>query len=375
MLKKIIITSMIFATMFYVIQYLLVSKDNLSIQEKTTPDIGELEANQTFNSSPSVKMTNTYLTEESSEKEYIVDCSTEQNINDKKFNDYQQSADSHFDSLPKSNSKKHLLEYTLFGSLPDGKTRHDLLINYNKTFPRDTFILQQIINSCDESLCTPNFIHEIIEQDKNNGAIWLELLHYNLSINDDERILNSINELVKSSFYDGLQMKKVKIYIKSLEHTKNNNLYYNMIIAFGNEAMNLPAYAPLVQWCRDNINSILIADACVQLGTYLEVDSKSLIDQAIGLALQEIVFDSQGNSELFNRAKIKRENLTSYAKSEQFLKASSLAIFDEQLMWDWLNNNDYYGEAKAARLLIEEAVARSKNEHYLPCDMDKMTVL
>ena len=304
-------------------------------------------------------------------KDYIVDCSSERTISDKEVVEHDKSAQDYFRTLSNSNLKDKQLEYTIFAEPPDGETRLDLLNKFNERFPNNSIVLHEIIrvcvNSSDKTQCNSNLIEAAIASDKNNGAIWLQSIIFNAIKENDNGIVYSIQELVKSSFYNDGFVERIKLYSKSLEYSPANNTYLNLIRVFGNEMDNLPNYSSIRQWCKKNKNDTIRADACLQLGNYMEKSSKRLIAQMIGRELKKIIFEAQGALKLFEKAENEHRKVMAFLRSEKFKRASSLLKTDKRLLMSWLNHAKNYGETVAFKFLVEEAITLSKNEEYSPC--------
>lgn len=86
--------------------------------------------------------------------------------------------------------------------------------------------------------------------------------------------------------------------------------------------------------------------------------------------MQRLYHEKEGNTEIIKELETKSENFnTGLVYTELGFKSSLLMLFDDELIEQWLNNGLQYGELKAAQMLIDEAIWRSKNPNYTPCPL------
>ena len=204
------------------------------------------------------------------EKHYIVDCAIKDIITEKEYEVYHQSAQQFLKSLGNDNDKNKQLAYTLFAVPPEGKTRLDLLIEFNQRFSDTAIVLTDIVRLCAtlnyNAQCDSNLLQSAIAADSNNGAMWLQQIFLHLS-NDNERgILYAIDELLKSPFMEDSFVQKIELYLQSLDASPTHNSNINAMDAlFGyvsGEVLTMNSYTPLFQWCKKSISDPLKTAAC-----------------------------------------------------------------------------------------------------------------
>ena len=309
------------------------------------------------------------------EKHYIVDCAIEDIITEEDYEVYHQSANQFLQSLGNDNDKNKQLAYTLFAPLHEGKTRLDLLIEFNQRFSDTAIVLTDIVRLCTtlnyNAQCDSNLLQSAIAADSNNGAMWLQQIFLHLSNDNEPGILYAIDELLKSPYMEDSFVQKIELYLQSLNAYPTHNSNINTVAAlfdyaFG-EALTMNSYTPLFQWCKKSISDPLKTAVCLKLGNYLQKNSLLITDQIMGIELQKLVFEGQGNKQLLAEAQDSYNNIMATISSDKAAKASSLLMADERLLRSWLTNIKHYGEVVAQQLLVEEAILLSKNEHYSPC--------
>lgn len=272
-------------------------------------------------------------------------------------------------SLAGAASAEESLYYALFALPPEGESKLDLLFNYFTNVPENQLIAMRLISSCvntEDARCNPDSVSNAINADPNNGAIWLNAIAYFAAIEDDSGVVDAIEALMKTAFFNERYGEQTLLYTQALAGSNANKFTLNAIAGLAESAANHLAYAPITQWCQQNIDDPNKANACLMLGEQLETRSQTIINKAIGIALQGMVFKSQENSEAVQLTEINRAALTSSTANEQYQKASMMLMLDEELLRNWLTNIDQYGEVNSQQLLVEEAQTRyADNENYL----------
>ncbi|MGB0936523.1 MAG: hypothetical protein ACPGTQ_03645 [Colwellia sp.] len=275
--------------------------------------------------------------------------------------DYQQSVD----EFLKSGDP---LYYALFGPTSEEKSRFDLLYDYNKIYPNNPLVSNDLINNCSESnnKCTPEFIEELIQADANNGAAWVNVVSFYASKNNDEKVLDSINALEKTAYYNERFGERALLYAQALEGSPSNNFSVNAVAGIGIGVSHLFSFTSVSEWCQSNISISLRAQACLTFGEQLETRSQTAISYAYGLAIQSTIYTKTNNTKAQKIIKSKEQNHTESLRNEAFQTVGLMMILDERLMRRYLNSIDSEGEIGSQELLIEEAEKLyEENDNYL----------
>lgn len=274
-----------------------------------------------------------------------------------------------FKSLSDSFTKAEPLYYALYATPPEGETKLDLLFDYYDKLPNNPIVSMDLISLCvnsQDKRCSIDFIAEATDSDGKNGAIWVNTISFYAAKGDSSKVLDSIYSLERTSLFNERFGEKALLYAQALEGSSSSNFNTNAIAGIGKSASTFPTYSPIIQWCEQNLDESDKANACLTLGEQLETRSKTQISKAIGIALQSMVFKSQGNTDAVQLSDKKRKELTPNSENDLYQKASIMLMLDERLMRGWLNNLDFYGEVESQQLLVEEAVVLyEENEHYL----------
>lgn len=125
----------------------------------------------------------------------------------------------------------------------------------------------------------------------------------------------------------------------------------------------------MVNFCRDNQDDINIADVCLQTAIQLEKNSKTLLSSMIGLAMQEIHYKHNYQTDLLEQVAKKRKSYEqNFSKNRNQFTLSTLMFTDEQLSRVWLDSGLEKGEWFANNQAMKELIVLAQNENYRPCE-------
>ena len=300
------------------------------------------------------------LVEEASNEENIIECSQESFVEEEEDIEAQLQ---HFQSLSSSTSQDRQLEYILFAQLPD-KSKLELLLEYNNKFPNNSLALMETVSLCtliSNSKCNKSLIDAAIASDKDNGAMWLHSALFFASQSDNDGVLTSISELLKTPFFNEKYGERIKLYAQALEGTGAYDFHTNIIGGIGVEAARPLPFNHIFKWCKESA-TITKINACLQLGINLEKRSKTGMSQLLGMHMQKLIFKAESNIELYQLVEEASKTLMKPLYSKEFHKASSLMFHNEKLLRHWLENLDVIGEIESAEVLIEEAIYISQEK-------------
>jgi hypothetical protein len=311
----------------------------------------------------------TALVEETSNEGNIVECSLESFVEAEEDIEAQLQ---HFQSLSSSTSQDRQLEYILFAQLPD-KSKLELLLEYNDKFPNNSLALMETVSLCtliSNSKCNKSLIDAAIASDKDNGAMWFHSALFFASKSDDDGVLTSISELIKTPFFNEKYGERIKLYAQALEGTGAYDFHTNIVGGIGVEAARPSPFNHIFKWCKES-ETITKINACLQLGINLEKRSKTGMSQLLGMHMQKLIFKAEGNIELAHSLEEASETLMKPLYSKEFKKASSLMFHNEKLLRHWLDNLDLIGEVESAEVLIDEAIYISQEKGTHLCKTSK----
>jgi len=241
------------------------------------------------------------------------------------------------------------------------------LLDYHNQFPTEPLSFHRLLTECSSKLhnyCTLDFYNKINQIDKDNGALWLTLANIHLINRDVKEAEQALRKAASSRTFNSYFYET--IYLHQQVMKKYLPAYSNKLVVagIGYSASIAWGYSKAIDYCK-SINS---SDTCLYLGKQMKYGGKTLIQQVLGLGIQRIHHEKMGNNEIANKLKIQADN---YVKqngwNEQSFRAANLMAYDGTLVEVWLNHAIQHGETSAQKLLIEEAIWRSKDPNYNPC--------
>lgn len=262
-----------------------------------------------------------------------------------------------FDSLASSNNEADALYYALYAEPPQTQSRLDLLFDYDDKQPSSPIISTDLISLCANSAdkrCNESFVEHAISADRDNGASWMNAILFYAAKGNDKAVINAIDTLAKTSLFNERFGEKALLYTQSLESSATNQFNANAVTGIAKSASSLPTYSSAFKWCKQHLDQIDKANACLTLGEQLDTRSKTLLGQTVGITLQSMVYEAQGNDEAVRLLKNKQQVRNDVSSSVSFHKASLMMMLDERLLRHWLDNLDFYGEVESQRILVEE---------------------
>jgi len=246
-----------------------------------------------------------------------------------------------------------------------------VLFEYHQEFPTERLSYHRLLTFCtnqNHSHCTEDFYHKITQVDKENSLLWLTLASIKIKDKAYAEVLNALKQasLASSSysyFFETIQLHYDVSKKYSPEHA--NKLFYEGI---GFASAIALGYGEITNYCKNIERSNNLAnELCLSVGEQMELKGKTVLEQRIGIAMQKIYHEKMANTEMVELMEIKAKAPYPFLGSEEFTKASTLFFYDPSLMVQWLNNGIKFGEAKAAHMLIDEAIWRSNDPNYNPC--------
>jgi hypothetical protein len=208
------------------------------------------------------------LINQTSNDDYIVECESDPMIAE---DGYYEASQQYLQSLSNSTSPDRLLGYAFYATPPEGKSRLDLLLAYNETFPNNSLILMEAASLCSTSTykCNKNFIDTAIASDKENGAMWLNGVNFFAEQGDDEGVLRSISGLAKTSMFNEKFGERITLYTQVLAGSNTNDFRSNAVLGIGFEAARASGILHIFNWCKKGSDDNTKVHACLDLGRNL----------------------------------------------------------------------------------------------------------
>jgi len=214
-------------------------------------------------------------------------------------------------------------------------------------------------------LCNKS-MDEIIARDKNNGALWLNVLSYSILVNDEASIINAFEQLIAAPYFNEYWSEHIELFAEG--SSSDLTFAERYVSAIGSaSAVAFPSLVEPDKYCRKlALKRADIAQLCLDAGKELETNGKTILSIAYGLSLQKAVFQEIKDEESLNQVASRKKQLLGYT-DRLFSVRSNLIYHDERLMRDWLNMMMTQGELSAQRYLHDEIIRLSSDPDYDPC--------
>ncbi len=373
MRKYLVIIILIFVSGLY---WFLSSKNKLVDKQVTFPE--ESEPEQNFNKvkakiKPLSGVVSPLENEEGS-TEYIVDCGS---VDDKLFDEYDDLVDIKKVLNSWKNNPSTITQAAYFMVLPDENNDLTLVKKYidslNSGLEKKAlsyFYLSQCSLNNNLKACASSDIDEIIAQNQNNGASWFVKASIDILNNDTESAIESLRNTVAAPIYDEQWGNFILLFDLAYQQIGIADKRARIFAAIGTSAaVVLPSISKIFDFCNENSKKrIDIGYLCSSIGEKLFRESKTLILQGIGLQLLESTYSVIDDQFEIENIKKQREKFNSGNWFSN--KAFNLAYFDDELLDYWYDSLLNFPEDKAVIRLHKEAIRKSKNPLYNPCQLN-----
>ncbi|MCW8879493.1 MAG: hypothetical protein OQJ89_09935 [Kangiellaceae bacterium] len=132
--------------------------------------------------------------------------------------------------------------------------------------------------------------------------------------------------------------------------------------------VNFINFYPIMQYCKEHAaERQLLADSCISIGKRLESFGETMIAQIFGVVFQIETYKLLGNEELAEAANVRKDAMSDYRNSEEFLRSSGLINYDEQVLDAWFNSLLNGTEKSAFDSAIDKAKELASDPNYNPC--------
>ena len=265
------------------------------------------------------------------------------------------------------------LATALFTNYLDSKKRLKALLA-TEQYATNALVALEILNHCSnkegQKLCSNELISSITNVHRDDSEIWLHATHYFVATEQFELANDAIEKATQASYATSKLSETIRFYNQTLSKAHSGSvgeLNTNTVKAFGIYASySLPSYSTITNWCHESINDVQIAQACLKLGLHWEKRGTDLIDNMIGLSIQEMVYQSENNEKMVEIAKQKKADLHTFLGSID-QKAMYLMTSNERLLNSYLEYYVTQGEMGAIEAIANDITEFKETKAYADC--------
>jgi len=274
--------------------------------------------------------------------------------------------------LKESNTAEHRLAAILFATDDQQASKLEQLHDYIQEYPNNKLALMKVIGLCSEnvehSACSQVLFDRASQIDGDNGALWLQVANYQAAKGNTPATLEAMENVIGTTDFNDYYYDNLALFMDASKGTLDVSFTKRAITGMGYHAAITLHIRNFTKFCTatDNLANNK-NQTCILLGKALEERGKNLLFNVVGIAIQDKIYQAEGNGELSTKAKARRKFFLDPVKTALHNKAGDLMLHDPKLFQFWLRNAIHYGEHKAINILIKEAISLSKNKNYNPC--------
>ncbi|MBU2970968.1 hypothetical protein KO527_16570 [Pseudoalteromonas sp. C2R02] len=375
-IKKIIL--LCFTLLLLIMVWLSLKQDNLIYIQQVNPT-NTLTSDSVVSADTIqeiVKDGSAEVTLADKQQDYILECSPKT-----KEIDLTQYADQSIgeinSKLKNSGSSFDLLAYNLMQDFKVSKTNSqkqaqinfDWLLEYSQSNGFNNLVLFSLLQACAANIKLLGCDEVEIKAKSTlveNAAMWQVIASKYIKQGNEKEAINAIKNAEKSTFYTNYNFEFEDLYRESLLANGFANDYNQSIILAKGYSMARPVTGlnDIYKSCKDNLNTM--KTACLDMALVMKAKSTSTLISVVGANLLKEIFKVSNNVDEIQK-------LDKYIKeiypenNERQLKISSLMTYDESLTINFIENWRNHGEIIANKMLIQEAIDKSRDPSYNPC--------
>ncbi len=274
--------------------------------------------------------------------------------------------------LEESSSMESQITTALISKSNDINELSKELKKLKEKYSNNRLLSYDLLSSCTSpsSQCDRSLIDHGIDQDPNNGAVWLLSALYELNNNNIEQASEDLLKASNSSVYEEYWGEHFSLFEVAFSEAGTGNDLPAQLAVMGYVASTpLPNFGVLVQYCKDiDSREINILNACLSMGERMSNESATQLSYLIGLSLQESSYKKlQNEDQELNISDKRKEFMNLIGLSN---KASDLVWQSSRRTYDWLQQIKDSGEVSATEYIVDEAIRLSLDPSFDPCEIN-----
>lgn len=299
-------------------------------------------------------------------EDYIVDCPDEKTTQ----TDEEREAEKQFisDHWQTSHNPHIRINSAIFALNSTEQEHISKLQQYHELFPNNPMVYDRLLDLCsakNSHYCSPEFFDKAEQIDKQNGMLLLKIANYYL-LNDNKSLaFDYIRQASKLTKFDVYHFHYIENVWRSLKGLLPEN-QFSFEIAFGYSAALSWNAMSFVDFCKKQTEPNEI-DACIAVSQAMRDRGRTGFIQIIGGALELHFAKANNNQAEIDRISQLNKTKINTISDNKTIQAMKLLLNDDSLAEDYLINGKNFGEVETSKLLVKEAIWRSKDPNYNPC--------
>lgn len=280
--------------------------------------------------------------------------------------------DAYLTNLKLSNNSSDMLALFMQNYQASNTVNSDFIFELPSTRLHKEILFEQQLAMCSTSFnakyCNEHLYAQANYIDKENAYWWFLIAQIHLSQNNIPDATEAFYVAKNKANYDEYYFEKINFIEQNAEQHSSLSTNIRLVHAIGVSSRFNLNYGKLVDYCKDSLDDLELADVCLQIGIKLEHSGTTLSAHSIGLALQEINYQHHLKYDLVAETKIKQNaRRDTIINNSDYQAVVLLMALDERLARTWLNAGLSKGELFAISQTINEAKVFAQDINYLPC--------
>jgi hypothetical protein len=265
--------------------------------------------------------------------------------------------------LGSSSDAEHLLVAALVGWRKSPEEALRLLARAEMADPRSNLIASQILELCLEidscSRARPEMERNLIAADKANGIAWLTVARSRLSRADEVGALAALREAVAAPSMNDQFVDYVQLFERGLAASTDLPPFERSVAALGHGAAVFTTSFLISRDCDERAeHSAEWRDVCLRLGERFEHSGRTVLTMAVGLGLQEKMYEYGGDTRAQQVAKRRYHRFRAEWTNLASRTTRAMELEDATVQRHFLDTFAAAGEIEAMQYLATEIEAR-----------------
>jgi len=278
------------------------------------------------------------------------------------------------DGLERSADAEHLLVAALLTDDDPERQRRNFAAAL-RTDADNALILWNALHHCSSrrdpaaAFCGGDSLRErALAVDGDNGAVWLRIAAYRSADGDVEGSLDALQRATSAPGFDNYWFEHIQLFDRALAAAGERDEAQRLLHAIGMAAAIVGDEFMIAGICPDMSESrVDWRYACLRAAERIERDSGTMMGRLVGIALQETLYELDGDEDA-RAAAAERESALKQAIDER-VTPDALTVFyrDARVQHDYLDVGEADGEFAALEFVRSEAERLAALPGYDPC--------
>ena len=211
---------------------------------------------------------------------------------------------------------------------------------------------------------------DAIKADNRNGAMWVQVAASRIDSGRLDGAVEAMRQAIAAPDYDSFYSEQVLLIDRALASTTNLSHIERVFRAGMYSSVSPMSFRSLRAQCESEKTGVW-PELCEQLGDRMSSDADDIMNQALGMELQELALQNIGDEAGLRELKRSKDSLVMpFGTVETATPLMSLLANDASVLSNYMTNLEIYGEVEAWQRLSEEAERLKGLSEYDQCNFE-----